>query len=396
MNIWIVKVGEPLDLEGKSYMRNYVLARELVKRGHKVTYFTSGFNHQLKKWIKRVEGAFMSKDGINIEIINGCGYKNNFSFRRYVDYKIIAWKFKRIIEKKTKPNIIIASLPTNDLVVVSADFAEKNKIPLIVDIRDPWPDIIIKRLPFFLRPLLWLDDFKIRKALNKSKAIIGVSLDLLNWGLKKVARNKKENDKVFYLGSRKLIDTNWLDQRFGEFLNSDKLTLGYVGTFGQSADPGTVLKLIKENSEYQIVLIGSGGFKKEMEDKYSSLEDVLFTGWLEPNQIFSVLKRCDAGVCPTATDNHLFPNKVFTYMAAGLPILSAYKGELKEILEKEKIGFYYQKDNVEDLARQIKKLENAQDRQEMSERVTNLFSKHFDSGNIYRAYADHVEKMIKK
>lgn len=385
MNIWIVKIGEPLE----SNMRNYILAEELTKRGHNVTYFTSGFNHQQKKWIKRAEGSYTTDNGISMEIINGCGYKKNFSIRRYVDHKMIAWKFKRRIQEKNKPDLILSSLPPHFLVSVSVEYGKENDVPVIVDIRDPWPDIIVEKLPFFLSFLLSKDVQNTRRALSDATALVSVSSDLLAWGLKKADRKREDRDKVFYLGAKKMNNVS-LKAQVQSFFEENKNTIGYLGSFGENADPTLVLEFAEKNPSYGLILIGDGSLRENLQRKYGHLKNVFFTGWLSPEEVSAILKRCRLGVCPTKKDAYLLPNKIFTYLSAGLPIVSAYGGEAKDLIENNNLGFYYQKDNPEDFAGKVKGV-----RPEMSVNALNIFEENFDAQNIYTEYATYLEKYAK-
>ena len=67
MNIWLVMSGEPLEMFGERPHRVGILSKMLVQKGHKVTWFTTTFDHQHKKyWFNndwRSRRWYISKDG---------------------------------------------------------------------------------------------------------------------------------------------------------------------------------------------------------------------------------------------------------------------------------------------------------------------------------------------
>jgi len=90
-------------------------------------------------------------------------------------------------------------------------------------------------------------------------------------------------------------------------------------------------------------------------------------------------------------------NKSYAYFSAGLPVISAFQGDLKALIEKYKIGFYYAPNNAEELAMHIKKLyEDKVLYQDMSKNATNVFNKFFDANVIYEEFANHIEQMAVK
>ena len=212
MNIWLVQTGEPLPLEDNiKKMRTAVLADELIKRGHSILWWTSAFDHFKKDWIFDKDTEVEIKEGLKIFALKGWGYKRNVSFSRIIDHRIVTRKFRRIIPKITKPDIILTSMPPHDLAYEAVKFAKSNKIPILVDIRDPWPDIFLNHTPAILRifaKMLLYNDFKmIKKTMQLADGLIAVTDTFLEWGLKYAERDKILNDNVFYLGGKKTAST---------------------------------------------------------------------------------------------------------------------------------------------------------------------------------------------
>ena len=89
-----------------------------------------------------------------IYLLHSIGYTKNVSLRRFIDHVCVARKFDKYAREEPLPDIIVASLPTLDLSAKSVQFGDKHSIPVIVDLRDMWPDILLSRAPTILRGLL--------------------------------------------------------------------------------------------------------------------------------------------------------------------------------------------------------------------------------------------------
>jgi glycosyltransferase involved in cell wall biosynthesis len=91
-----------------------------------------------------------------------------------------------------------------------------------------------------------------------------------------------------------------------------------------------------------------------------------------------------------------FPNKAFIYLSAGLPIISSCMGELRDIIEKYQIGFYYPPGDADALSSCILELYNDPELyHKMALNAKNLFDEKFDSDKICSEYVDYLEKIAK-
>lgn len=405
MNIWLIQIGEilPLDKKAKK-MRTALLADKLVERGHEVLWWTSAFDHFKKDWIFKEDTLIDIKERYKIYALKGIGYKKNISLSRFIDHRIIAWKFKRIAPKMPKPDVIVASMPPHDLACEAVMFAKKNNIPVLVDIRDPWPDIFLNHIPLKFRGLakiaLYKDFRMIKKIMQMADGLIAVTNTFMEWGLNYAGREKNSFDRVFYLGYKKpsISHISKAKERFLPIFENlkDKFIVFFVGTIASYHNPSTLLKVAERLSEHNIyfVIAGDGEFLRQLKKISTTLSNVFLTGWLNQDEIEFWLQHSKIGVCPTTKEIDLFPNKAFTYLSAGLPIISAFQGDLREIIEKYQIGFYYPPNDVDAIAECIMKLYNNPELyKKMSENAGRVFDEMFDADKIYTEYAEHIEKV---
>jgi glycosyltransferase involved in cell wall biosynthesis len=401
LNIWLIQIGEILPLDEKQRkMRTAFLVDKLVEKGHNVLWWTSAFDHFKKDWIFKKDTEVTLNSGLRLYALKGIGYKKNISLSRFIDHRIIAWKFKKIAPKMPKPDIIIASTPPYDLAYQAVKYAKRNKIPMIVDIRDEWPDIFLNFFPSKLQKIAKLflfNDFRmIKKTMMEADALISMMNSLLNWGLKYANRKKRETDRVFYIGAKKVLNIkNVLNSELQSKLQN-KFVISYISAFSNIYNPEILIdcaKKLKNNKNIIFVLAGDGPLYKYIKEKASNLANVVMLGWLNQNEISSILQYSKIGIVPTPFLIEAFPNKVFTYLSSGLPIISSLQGELKSIIEKYQIGFYYPPNDVEAFVNCILKLyNNPQLYKKMSENAKRIFDEMFDADKIYEEYANHIEK----
>lgn len=238
-----------------------------------------------------------------------------------------------------------------------------------------------------------------------ANGLISVTDTFMNWALKYAQRDKNNNDKVFSLGYKKLKmqeDKSHISDRFFDIEKKikEKFIVFFVGTFSRSYhNPAILLEVagkMKDHSDIHFVIAGDGELFNEIKIASEKHSNVTLTGWLNRQEIEFWLKRSKTGVCPSSAPIDLPTNKAYAYLSAGLPVITAFEGELKEAVTKYQAGFYYPPNNVSELKNCIIKLyEDNTLYRKMSVNAQNLFDKFFDADKIYEEYAGHIEKLAK-
>jgi len=239
----------------------------------------------------------------------------------------------------------------------------------------------------------------LKKSMQMSSGVISMMNTLLEWGLKLARRKKTWKDKIFYLGCKKPISIKKDINTNLEFLNNStyKFVVTFIGTFASYHNPSILVDCANKlaDSNICIILAGNGELFNKIKNKASSTHNVVLPGWLNQEEINILLKHSHVGICPANHIADFFPNKAFSYLSAGLPVISAFQGDLKEIIEKYEIGFYYPPNDLDTLVNCIKRLydENSLYRR-MSENASRLFEEMFDADKIYNEYAEHIERIV--
>lgn len=405
MNVWLIQADEMLPFQkGVRKMRTMMLAEKMLERRHNVLWWTSAFDHIKKEWRFGRDTEVDVGEGLRIKALKGLGYKKNISLARFVDLRIIAWKFKKYAPKMPKPDIIIAATPSYDLAYQAVKFARRNKIPVIVDIRDEWPELFLNFIPSKFRKigrLLLYSEFKMfREAVQGATALISMMNSMLDWGLRYADRPRSPNDKVFYLGSYRNSPPSEIPDKLS-FLKKlkGKFIVTFAGTFVQSNAPGILIEVARRLTDKNIyfVLGGDGELWEELKQRATELPKVFMPGWLNEVEISALLAHSSVGISPSPLFREAFPNKIFSYLSAELPVISAFQGDLREIIEKYQIGFYYPPNDVDALTKRILELyENPELLRKFSQNAGRVFSEMFDADKIYTEYAEYLERIAEK
>lgn len=401
LNIWLLKAGEPLPLQSNSaLLRTGLLAEELANRGHKVTWWTSAWDHRHKKWIEGSE-CETAANGVRLFLLRGLGYSRNISLRRFRDHRKIAARFSELAVDQPKPDVIVASLPPYDSAAAAVDFARAKGIPVVVDLRDEWPDLFLDKLPRFLRPLGRIalqSEFKLmQKAVRGATALTSMMDGMLNWGLKHAGRERRPLDRVFYLGAATPSAVGQVPSPTLNHLKekvAGQIVVTYVGTFGVYADPRYLLQAATQLPKVAFVFAGEGPLLAEMKAAAKNQGNVYFPGWLSSGQIEELMSFTHFGICPNTSFREALPNKALSFFAAGKPVLCFLQGDIQKIVESEKIGYCFEPGNAQSLQQTLHGVDvNHREYIEMCERVKKTFAQRFDAKIIYAQFADYLENL---
>lgn len=419
MKIWIVEISDFLpDIDGGNRLyRAGMLANALVEKGHQVLWWSSTFNHQRRCQRFDVSTTIDIKDRYRLRLLYGPGYKSSISLRRWMHNRAVAKEFALETTKvpvDDRPELIYSCLPTLELSEQAVIFGVKHGIPVVVDVRELWPDNYLTAFPRYLRPLVRValgNEFsRVHRIFHNSTAVTASSPAYLDWGLKKADRQASLIDKWFPLGSLvKNVGENIKGQTSsiylpnGAVLPQNSLLIVYPGTFTSHLDYETVLKaahcLYRSGQRHvHFLFVGDGDKAAFLRKLSEGLKNVHLSGWCKKSVIDRILSMSSIGLVPYSLGfEATLPNKPFEYMAAGLPILSSLEGELESIIKRESIGLQYREGNSDDLKRKIMWfLSHPEEMQAMGQRAKTLFNEKYRADVVYAELVKHLGKIAKE
>ncbi len=413
MNIWLITVGEPLPVDDNNprLYRAGIISNMLASMGHNVIWWNSDFDHIKKKNRYGKDLIIKIKDNYSIHLLHSIGYKRNISLSRIFNHLAIARKFYKKAVDTEKPDIILCSYPTIELSYYAVLIGEKYSIPVVVDVRDLWPDIFYDALPSVLRnigkTILYPFIFMARQIFSRSTAIYALTDQFLDWSLKYGRRDKKQNDHVFPMGySEKIPDQEKISagEKFWDSLNifdkkEGQFIICFFGTLGQQFDLDTVIEGAKElfqtNPEIIFVICGDGEKKNYYKQKAGFRSNVIFPGWIGSSEIWTLMRRSSLGLTPYINIDNFkmnLPNKPIEYLSAGLPLLNCTEGVLSELISENNCGISYLNSDVSDFIYKIKDINNNKEKLlTMSANAKNLFKEKFVSEKVYGDMIAHLE-----
>lgn len=346
MRIWLATVGEPLPVdEGtQRLLRTGQFAQWLADRGHEVVFFTGTMDHYARRLRSRETVTYQIAPNYKIVALAGRLYKQSISFSRFRNHVDVARSFGQVAEKLPRPDVILASYPTEELCRAVLNYADPRGIPVAMDARDFWPDIFSEVLPGPLKPLGplvfgWMER-RARETLSRATALSGMTPSALAWAQRKACRKPVAADFWFPFSYPTAAITT------PAVVSHEGVNLAFLGTLSHRSNLEVVIDamriLEKRGIAASLAICGTGQADQALRKRAEGMPSVVFHGWLDAAQLSAIMARSDLGVLPyDRPDFHLsIPNKFVEYLAGGLAVLSCTEGEVQQLIAKRQCGIW--------------------------------------------------------
>lgn len=410
LRIWLIEEGEDLPLqENIRLMRTGMLARYLSERGHIVTWWASTYRHGTKQYYtNQYKEVKVNENETLIMLHSNIIYKKNISFVRIKYHQVLAKEFARKCQKKEVPDVIICCWPTQQFAKEAVKYGKRNHVPVIIDVRDLWPDIFVRVFPKSFQGLasVLLVPMKCTatKIFKEATGICSMSLSGLKWGCSYAGRPPASFDRCIYIGNPKInIDEKCFKEQLIKWhalgVKEENWNICIFSTLSKTGlDLDTVISAVKRLAEkYTDIYLIVGG-KGDAEDYFKSIggnsSNIIFAGWLDQDQMNSLMMISKCGMYCLKNREDLkdtFSNKVIQYLSGGLPVINSLQGFAKWYLHKNEIGYTYQEGNIDSCADVIEKiyLDNIL-RKKMADKARKCFEYHFDSDIVNGQFEKYI------
>lgn len=403
MEIWLVNPFDPLPGERFRPGRYCFLANLLTNLGYHVVWWTSNWFHFAKEYRKPESSGI--KGNLEIRYIPTPPYFSNISFARLYNHYMYAKGFEReSANYGSGPSLIIASFPPIESAAAALLVARRFRCKIVVDIQDLWPHVYLLAFPTYLRSVgkVMLNPIfrKTKAIMQGAGALAGVSEDYIQFGLDQ-SRQDKEHF-LLHLG----IDLKAFDKCRSSFAPPASKKAGetwavYVGTMSRTYDLDIVLNAANHflrNPSVKIFLAGGGPELERLRMRVhrENLTNVHFTGFLQFCELVHLMLACDIGLNTFRRDApQAFPNKVFDYFAAGLPIVNSIRGELENALVVSEAGITYESENTRDFIDALEYMVNDElQRRQMAHNARKLAESRYDRNVTYPAFVSFLQEQI--
>ncbi len=413
LNIWLVTIGEPLEKfepDARPW-RTALLARVLRDRGHDVLWWSSTFNHSNKRhYVASISNYFYL--GVRYILLHGIAYKTNVSVARLINHFQLARTFSRLAKNEAVPHLIVCSFPPIELSHAAVAYGALRNVPVILDVRDLWPDVFMEVIPKKLQAVgkIMLTPYfhMTRLALSRAAGFVAVSEGYMKWALSYANRLEGQRDAAFPLGYRRQqIPEADLSRALSDLrqlgIGSGKRIIWFIGSFGRSIDLAPVIEaagILEQQglADVQFVFSGSGEREEYWRRTSASQRNIIFTGWIDRAKLAALGSTACIGLQPYRVGaSQGLANKLFEYLSFGLPTISSLQGENARFLAKHGCGLTYEAGNAESLVGALRDiLGNPRRLAELKTNARETFSTHCCAEVIYTRYAEHLERAVEK
>ncbi len=332
MNIWLVNhYAVPPSQAGGT--RHFSLARELQKRGHKVTIIASSFDHHVRREMRLKEGERYRLEeigGIPFLWIKTPSYSGNSPARIW---NMVAFSLGLLrIASPTllgAPDVVWGSSPHLFAALGAEWLARRYRVPFVFEVRDLWPQTLIDLGGFSPKhPFIQMLERIERYLYHRADRIIS----LLPLGHLHMAEKGAKPDKIVWIPNG--IDmglvpppTPPVPKQGGVF------TVMYAGAHGLANSLEVIVEAAAEvarrgwNDQIRFRLVGDGPEKSNIIQlaKQLGVSNMSFESPVPKTQIYDVLGQADAFIA-VMRDSPLYKwgfslNKLFDYLAMARPIV---------------------------------------------------------------------------
>ena len=333
MNVWIICKYGSVPQDGYP-TRHYFFAKYLAKNNVNVTLITSASSVIYKK----VKGFAEVKniDGFKHILLKGPKIKLGINLKRIYSWFLFEYRLLRAPKKLKlqKPDIVFVSSLSLLTVLSGIKFKKKFNAKLIFEIRDIWPLSLIDLHGFspnhpITKILAWIE----KKGYEKSDYLVS-PLPLFYKHAEKILGHKvnflylpQGYDPEYYK------ETEPLPENIANQLPKDKFIAGFAGGIGKYQALHLAVeaaRLLKNNKNIFIAIIGDGPLKQQLIQQSKDLDNIVFLPKVKKTQVPDFLNKIDVALHLWLKRDifkyGVFPNKWIDYMLAAKPIITAFDG----------------------------------------------------------------------
>ncbi len=364
LKIWLVnQYAAPPNIPGLT--RHFELCREWAREQKaKVTLFTSKFTHPRRVFLSEEEKAQVEKvENMKIKWFWSYPHQKN-DFRRILNMMSFTTSFFFNALFSRKPDVFVASSPQLFQAYAGLLVARLRRIPFVFEVRDLWPDSLVKMGGLgdgkVLKMMTWME----KELYEKADKII-VLAEYQRTFISKMGIPLEKIELIpngVVVGSYNPKPDNKEEYRKKMGIAEDEFLAIYTGAHGPANDLDTVVRAGQYLSKgVSIVCIGEGPEKERLLKLKAELgiDNVHMLDPIPKTEIFNYTDAADVGII-CLTDNEVFrgarPNKLFDYTFLGKPIVTTVDGEVRHIIEDNKVGIFSGAENPEGLARAIEEV----------------------------------------
>jgi len=390
-------------VRGATGTRSYDFARLLQARGHRVTVVCGVYGPSDIGGLPRRGLVTRTEiDGLDVRIVN-VRYDNKQGYAAQI-LSFLLFMVVSTVEVLRIPRVDVVFATSTPLTVgVPGTLAKYlRRTPFVFEVRDIWPESAVEAGALTNPGLIFLSNVAARRFYRAADRIVVVAHRMADRVREKLgARAGKVRviplgtDVAMFAGAEP--DVAWRRRSGLE----EKYVAIYTGAHSRLNGLEWVLRAaahLKDDPDIRIVLMGDGVTKPDLlrQAREEGLTNVLFFDPIPKERLAGVLKVCDLGLMLLVNRpiiETVCPNKFLDYMAAGLPVLVNFRGEVRAICEREHCGVVVPPDDPPAMADAIRRLARDPERSRaIGRRAARVAAEQFDRARLVEDFERVLEE----
>ncbi|NND77495.1 MAG: glycosyltransferase family 4 protein [Flavobacteriales bacterium] len=342
-------------------------AKFLIQNGHSVSLLCIDFEGKNRPEKETI-------DGINIFRIKGNWLMAKFSALAYtlpIYHFFIRHHVSRFLKQFHIDHLHVHDMPA----AVGTFWANKGRLPVTLDLHENRPEIMkyyehVNQFPgnLLIFPKLWKKAEY--RSIKKAEKVVVVTNEARDYYVKEIGVSPEK----FYIAPNSVLKSFYSDPKIDqEIINKykDHFTLLYLGNTGSrrglSTSIRSLVSLRKAIPNIKLVVVGTSKDLIDLKNLTNELDlkdHVDLLGWQDFELFPSFIKASNIGICPLHKNIHhdtTFANKVFQYLAFGLPIIVSNCLTQQNLVEQYECGLTFEEKNVEQFADRVLTLHRDKD-----------------------------------
>lgn len=411
MRIWLINQYNTLPEHGH-FNRNFYLAKGLLALGHEPVVLSGSSPHNSLVQLIKGEETFIVNSEYGFPYIYVKIHVYGDSRKKQI---LEMFRFNHNVRKTAKtlprPDVIVGSSPHPLAALLAIRLARKYNCKSIVEIRDLWPETIVaygllKGNHPIIKIMYAFEKYLYKKADAIVFTMPGGRDYIQEKGWDRESGGPVSIEKIFHINNGvglEMFDRNVVNYPVKDADLSDKshFNLVYTGSIRLANNLDLVLETAKllRNTKARFLVWGTGSEKERLEQrcKDEKINNVLFKGHVNKNQIPSILTQADATFF-VLHDSPLYRfglslNKSFEYFAAGKPTL-IIGGAKYSLIDQYACGLHVKETTPQGFEKAVLTLLNLdQDSYEKMSLNAKICAQDYDFGVLAHKLSDLVEKL---
>lgn len=401
-------------------MRAMLLADALIKRNHKVTLISSCFFHQRKIFRSKDFTTINVKKNLIVELIPSLGYQKHIGIKRILDHLILSFNLYRFLKKRKDfiPDRIFLGYPPIETSFIMVKWANKLGIPLMLDVKDNWPENFIEPFPNSLKiivKLLIYPYIKLSKYIFRNVDSITSITDSFIYWIKLFSKKSnlilKNSENKFFVSplvrkkiklskiKKEIANDFWLKRNLDVL---ERKHFSFVGSLSNSFDFNLIIDIanftLVKYPKHKFIICGTGDRFEELSKLFKDLPNVFLIGEVDKYNSAFLLSNSIATIAPyknTQNFQNSIPNKVIESLENSVPFITRTEGELENLIKKFNNGIFLdiQMMKVNNI---VKLIEDENFRKDLCKNAYKSYEQLFNFQKVYNRIIINIENMEKK